>query len=386
MSRHECFAVCTPGLETILAGELRGLGVRPAHSDRGGVPFAATTRQLYAANLFLRTATRVLVRVASFDAPTFAALEREARRIPWDEWIASATRVAFRVGSTASRLYHTGAIAERLGGVVPGEVERAGGEGDDESSDGAAAGRQVVRARVVRDRVTISLDASGEPLFRRGWRQATAKAPLRETLAAAMILATGWDGSTPFVDPLCGSGTIAIEAALLARGMAPGRLREFAFQRWPSFEPGTWASVRGQAASAARPERPVTVLAADRDPGAVRATCGNAERAGIADALDVRHQSLGELEPPAAGAVGAAARSAGWLVTNPPYGVRVQAGRDLRELYATLGAVVRRGFSGWGVGLLVADAALAAQSKLRLAARFRTSNGGIPVRFVASLP
>jgi putative N6-adenine-specific DNA methylase len=386
LSRHRCFAVCTPGLEPLLADELRGLGIRQERGDRGGIAFAATTRQLYAANLFLRTATRVLVRAASFDAPTFAALEREARRVPWDRWLAPGTRVAFRVGSTASRLYHTGAIAQRLGGVVPGEVERSGGEDDDDSGDGAAAGRQLVLVRVVRDRVAISLDASGEPLFRRGWRQATAKAPLRETLAAAMILATGWDGSTPFVDPLCGSGTIAIEAALLARGMAPGRQRDFAFRRWPSFEPGTWASVRGQAAAAVRPERPVTVIAADRDPGAVRATCGNAERAGVADALEVRQASLADLEPPAADDARSSVRPAGWVVTNPPYGVRVQAGRDLRELYATLGAVVRRVFSGWGVGLLVADPALAAQSRLRLAARFRTSNGGIPVRFLATAP
>ncbi len=386
MSRLRCFAVCAPGLEAILAGELRALGLRADRNDRGGVPFAATTRQLYAANLFLRTATRVLVRVASFAAPDFAALEREARRLPWDHWVADGSRVAFRVGSTASRLYHTGAIAERLAGVVPGVVEQPGGEGDDDSGEGAAAGRQLVLVRVVRDRVTISLDSSGEPLFRRGWRQATARAPLRETLAAAMILAAGWDGSTPLVDPLCGSGTIAIEAVLLARGIAPGGRRSFAFQRWPSFEPGTWASVTGQAAAAARPDRAVVVIAADRDPGAVRATLGNAERAGVAAAIDVRRAALAELTPPAACDVSAAARPAGWLLANPPYGVRVGTGRDLRELYATLGTVVRRGFSAWGVGLLTADAALAAQSKLRLAVRFRTSNGGIPVRFLASLP
>jgi len=384
--RHACFAVCTPGLETLLAGELRGLGIRPGRSDRGGVAFEASTRQLYAANLFLRTATRVLLRIASFDAPSFAVLEREAREVPWGRWIAPDTRVVFRVAATRSRLYHTGAIAERLARVVPGVVEPPEGGEEEERNDGLPSDRQPILVRVDRDRTTISVDASGEPLYRRGWRQATAKAPLRETLAAAMVLATGWDGSTPLVDPLCGSGTVAIEAALLARGIAPGRGRPFALQRWPSFEPGTWASVQGQAAAEARPDRPLAILATDRDPGAVRAALGNAERAGVSDALEVRRRPLSELAP-AGPAVrrpvaGGSPPAAGWLVANPPYGVRVQGGGDLRELYATLGRVVRERLRGWSVGLLVADAGLAGHAGLRLAMRFRTSNGGIPVRFL----
>jgi putative N6-adenine-specific DNA methylase len=373
--RSECYAVCAPGLEALLAAELHGLGLRPGRAGRGGVPFVASTRGLYAANLFLRTATRVLLRIASFEAASFAELAREARRVPWERWLGPDARVFWRVSSTASRLYHTGAIAERLAGAVPATV--VAGKAEEEDDD-VAADVQPLFARVERDRVTLSVDASGAPLFRRGWRQATAKAPLRETLAAAMILASGWDGATPFVDPLCGSGTVAVEAALFARGIAPGHGRAFAFQRWPSFEPGTWASAKGQAAAQAQPSRPVVVVASDRDPGAVRAATENARRAGVGDAVTVLHRPLSELEPPAAGTGG------GRLIANPPDGVRVQRGGDLRELYATLGRLVRERLPGWSVGLLVADPALAAATGLRLVPRFRTSNGGIRVAFLCT--
>jgi len=373
--RSECYAVCAPGLEGLLVAELQRLGIRPGRAVRGGVPFAASTRQVYAANLFLRTATRVLVRIASFEASSFDVLAREARRVAWERWLGPDAHVAWHVSSTASRLYHTGAIAERLAGAVPADVV-AGGGGEEE--EGGAADVQPLFARVERDRVTLSIDASGEPLYRRGWRQATAKAPLRETLAAAMILASGWDGETPFLDPLCGSGTIAVEAALFARGIAPGLGRTFAFQRWPAFEPGTWASVKGQAAAQANPSRPVVVVASDRDPGAVRAASENARRAGVEDAVTVLHRPLSELELPASGA------GAGRLVANPPYGVRVQRGGDLRDLYATLGRVVRERLPGWSVGLLVADSSLAEATGLQLTTRFRTSNGGIAVRFMTT--
>jgi putative N6-adenine-specific DNA methylase len=381
--RLVCYAVCTPGLEALLAAELRALGIRPGAAEPGGIEFPATARQLYAANLFLRTATRVLVRVGSFLAPTFAMLEAGAREVPWDEWLAPGAPVSLRVSSSASRLYHTGAVAERLAAVVPGVVLPAGRRAADGSApaveaedDESAPDGPTLRVRIVRDRVTVSLDASGAPLYRRGWRLATAKAPLRETLAAALVLASGWDGEAPLVDPLCGSGTIPIEAALLACGIAPGAGRGFAFQRWPSFEPGTWASVRAQAAERERRARPPAIVAADRDPGAVRAARENAGRAGMAEVVEVREQPLAALAPPP---------GAGWLLCNPPYGVRIRGGRELRELHATLGRLVRERLTGWRVGVLTAEAAVAEQTRLRFETRLSTRNGGIPVRLLVAV-
>jgi putative N6-adenine-specific DNA methylase len=366
--RHECFAVCAPGLEPILAGELAALGIRAGRHHRGGVDFSATTRQLYLANLWLRSAGRVLVRVASFRATSFARLEQEAAATPWNQWLTDDVMPVFRVSSTASQLYHTQAIAERL--------RRVAAEHATLPHDGMAEQRFVVR--VARDQVTISVDSSGENLHRRGWRLATARAPLRETLAAGVLLGVGWDGSVPLVDPFCGSGTIVIEAALIARRAAPGLSRRFAFGGWPTFEPGTWASVTGEAHAAVLPHAEVPIVGSDRDEGAVESAMANAERAGMAADVTFERRSISDAAPPPG--------DAGWLLTNPPYGTRVSGGHDLRDLYARLGQVIGERFAAWSVGVLVADRRLAGHSGLSLEPVLETVNGGIPVTLLAARP
>jgi len=376
--RHEAFAVCVPGLEGIVAAELRALGVRPGPQERGGVGFRATHRQLYAANRWLRTATRVLVRVASFRAASFAELERRAAAVDWAPWVAPGAGVEWRVSSHASRLYHTGAVAERLARAVgAGGADRWAGRGHPDQSGDEPRPTQLVVVRIDRDRVTVSVDSSGEPLHHRGWRRETAKAPLRPTLAAALALAVGWDGTVALVDPFCGSGTIPIEAALLARGLPPALERAYAFQRWPSFEPGAWASVAGAVRTAVERAEgtiaPAAIVARDRDAGAVAVTARNAERAGVAADLDLAVAAISALHPPPG--------PPGWVITNPPYGTRL-AGGDLRDLYARLGTVLRTKLAGWRVGLLVADRRLAGHTGLALDEALRTTSGGMAVRFL----
>jgi putative N6-adenine-specific DNA methylase len=371
--RHRAVAVATPGLEAGVATELDALGLRSARVTTGGVRFTATTRQLYAANLWLRSATRVVVRVARFEARSFAELESEVGAVDWAAWLAPGRPVRLRVSSSTSRLHHTGAIAER--------VHRASGHppppraDDDPDRSSRDDDTPLVVVRVVRDQVTISVDSSGAPLWRRGWRLETAKAPLRETLAAALLLAAPWDPATPLIDPMCGSGTIAIEAALLARGRAPGRDRSFAFADWPTFEPGTWASVLEEArrAEAAVAVGPVRIAASDRDAGAVRAARANAERAGVADALVIDRHAISDLMP--------ASDGPGLLLTNPPYAKRVGGG-DRRDLFARLGSVARDRLAGGQMGLLVDDAGPVRSSGIRFQERMRTTNGGIPVRLL----
>jgi len=324
-----------------------------------------TLRQLYAANLHLRTATRLVVRFAEFTATTFAELERAATALPWDDWVLPGWPVSFRVTSHRSALHHTDAIAERL--------HRATDRPPPVEGDGREAALVVVR--VDRDGFTLSVDSSGEPLHKRGWRVEVAKAPLRETLAAALLLGTGWDGSTPLVDPFCGSGTIPIEAALLARRRAPGAGRGFAFADWPTFRPGTWASVTGEAIDRERPGGSVAIVAADRDAGAAEAVRANAERAEIGDDVQIRLSSISDLVPPEGGTVGS-------VLTNPPYGVRIGGG-ELRNLYARAGQVFLQRFAGWTVGMLVADERLAGHAGLPLQPVLRTSNGGIDVTLLA---
>ncbi len=379
--RFSLFAVTAPGLEELCAHELRWMGIAGV-AEPGGVAWEGTRADLYDANLRLRLASRVLVRVAEFRARTFFELERHARRVPWERFVAPGGAVRLRVSSRKSKLYHEGAIAQRLldaagrsvGSVRGAEAARGGDEEEDEGGEG-----QLFVVRFHYDRCTVSADASGALLHLRGYRQALAKAPLRETLAAAMLLGSGWDGSAPLLDPMCGSGTVAIEAALLARRIAPGLAsaertpRRYAFLDWPDSDARLWARTVERAAGEVLPAAPVPVAASDRDAGAVEAARANAARAGVLDdlALDVR--PLSAVEPPP---------GTGWLLSNPPYGVRVGETEGLRNLYAALGRLARERLPGWTLGLLSADRGLEAQVRVRFAEALRTRNGGIPVRLV----
>ncbi|HET9727162.1 MAG TPA: class I SAM-dependent RNA methyltransferase [Gemmatimonadales bacterium] len=364
-----CFAVAAPGLEPLVAAELRALGaVHPLAVEEfepGGVGFATDVAGLYAANLHLRVASRVLVRVGSFHAAAFRELERHARQLPWTRFIRTGQAVAFRVTSRKSRLYHQEAVAERLLTAAAAEagVGQAGMEG----------GAQEFVVRLFRDQCTVSADASGELLHRRGYRLVSAKAPLRETLAAAMLAGAGWSGQAPLVDPMCGSGTIPIEAAMLARRIPPGVARSFAFERWPEFDGRAWSAVRDLAREQIRPTSPVRILGSDRDAGAVQAAAGNAERAGVAADIEWRRAAISAIDPPGA---------LGWIVTNPPYGIRVGERKRLRDLYAQLGNVLRAKCPGWEVAILTAHAELERQIGLPLQGTFDTTNGGIRVRLV----
>jgi putative N6-adenine-specific DNA methylase len=378
------FAATAPGLEPIAAGELRRLGIAGAAED-GGVFWEGGLPDLYAASLHLRTASRVLVRAAAFRARSFHELERHADRVPWERFVPTGGAVRLRVTSRKSRLYHEGAIAERLLRAVERRVGAvdAGGERDRDGDAEAEAEAQLFVVRFVRDAATISADASGALLHRRGYRQALAKAPLRETLAAAMLLASGWREDAPLLDPMCGSGTIPIEAALLARRIPPGLAgrdrapRDFAFLRWPGFDAERWAETVERARDAILPAATAPIVASDRDAGAVEAARANAARAGVEGDVELLARPLSALEAPAA---------PGWLVTNPPYGLRVGESAPLRNLYAALGRVARGRLRGWTVALLSADRAMERQTGLRLTEALRTRNGGIPVRLMVEGP
>jgi putative N6-adenine-specific DNA methylase len=374
----------------LLAEELRRLGVTVDAVEPAGVSFAATTAQLLHVNLWSRLATRVIVRLAQFTARDFATLEKQAARVPWATVIAPGTAVRFRVTCRKSRLYHSDAVAERVARGVQGAVRgitllaRASGDDDRDLADGEADGAvaaafspdddpaQLIIVRFDHDQCTISVDSSGALLHRRGWRQAVAKAPLRETLAAAMLAACEWNAEVPLVDPFCGSGTIGIEGALRARGMAPGLARRFAMERWPRVDAAWVASARDEARGRATGKVGVPILLSDRDAGACAAAKGNAERAGVADDVEIVQCPISDVDLASLG-------PSGLVLTNPPYGLRVSEGADLRGLYARLGDVVRAGGPGWRVALLVPDKQLIAQTKLTFDSLLRTSNGGIGV-------
>ncbi|MGH7680026.1 MAG: THUMP domain-containing class I SAM-dependent RNA methyltransferase, partial [Gemmatimonadaceae bacterium] len=349
----QCFAVSAPGLEPLVAQELTNLGER-TRVEEGGVSWEADARSMMGANLWLRTASRVVVRVAQFPATEFYELEKRAKKIDWDRFLSPGVLAEFRVTARKSKLYHSGAIAERLEKAVGSGLWalKTTSRSPQPKAQSPQPARQLFVVRVVRDVFEISADTSGELLHMRGYRQAVGKAPLRETLAAALLLAAEWNGETALVDPLCGSGTIPIEGALIARRIAPGLGRSFAFQRWPHFAASTWSRILDDAQSQALPSSPVPICGSDRDAGAIEAARSNASRAGVGGDISLEVQAISAIQRPA---------DAGLVACNPPYGKRIGANASIRNLYAQLGNVLRARLSGWNVALFSADDRLASQ-------------------------
>lgn len=372
----ELYSTTAPGLERVTASELALLGFEQTKQSRGGVEWRGTARDLYRANLWLRTASRVMVRVATFHADSFSELERRAKHLPWGRFVRARDQVRFRVSCHKSALYHSGAVAERLAQSVAAATGCTPSRDPEALEDHEGfGGEQLFVVRIDHDSVTLSADSSGVLLHKRGYRQATAKAPMRETLAAAMLLASGWRAEDSLLDPLCGSGTIPIEAALIARRMAPGILREFRFERWPGFDRAVWSGLRDQAQSGSLERAPSPIVGSDRDSGAVAAALANSERAGVSDDVQMVQRSLSE-------AAATTSIGSGWLMTNPPYGIRI--GTDVRNLYASLGSIMRSQMAGWRLGILTAAPELERQLGLPLELVFESLNGGIPVRFLTS--
>ncbi len=358
------FAVCAPGLERVLTQELSTLGLAPPQRHRttskdapeGGVEFRGNLHTLYRANLHLRTASRILVRLGAFHATAFAELRQKASQLEWEKFTAPGQPIALRVTCHKSRLYHSDAVAERVAGAMEDRLgypvpHIKSHDDSDEASDS-----QLIVVRLAQDQCAISVDSSGGLLHRRGYRLATGKAPLRETLAAGLLIASGWDrqAQSPLLDPFCGAGTIAIEAALLARNRAPGEARHFAFMNWPGYSAPTWKALLAEAKAQQRESCP-PIFASDRDAGAIETARANTERADVAANIEFTRRAVSDIEPPA---------GLGWMITNPPYGVRVQAKNDLRNLYARFGQVLRAKCPGWQVGILIADAPLQASLNL----------------------
>jgi putative N6-adenine-specific DNA methylase len=377
LSEHlELFAISSPGLEPYTEQELRDLGHTISDpindtrqiTSRGGVPFIGNLRAIYHSNLHLRTSNRVLVRLGTFYAAAFSELRKKASRLPWEHYLTPGQSIAIRASCHKSRLYHSGAVAERVAGAIadslgkPARVTKFSEQNLDEPT-------QLILVRIVRDQCTISIDSSGALLHQRGYRLTTARAPLRETLAAGLLYASEWDPSTPLIDPFCGSGTIAIEAAMLAHGIAPGSRRSFAFMQWPKYDEQLWQELLENAKLTQNPTIP-TIMASDRDAGAINTAETNAKRAGVAETINFSHQPISAIQP----------HGVGWVVTNPPYGRRISQGKDLRNLYAQLGNILRAKCPGWQVGILSDDLKLLSQTRLLLDTSLSFDNGGIHVR------
>lgn len=359
-STESLYAVVSPGLESVCAAELTALQIPPDKVDVGGVAFSGRLRDLYLANLWLRTASRVLVRFAEFRSRDFPDLYRKAQRLPWGRFIRPETSVAFRVTCHESRLNHTGRIIETLEPALNQALGR--------STNPVSEDPQLVLVRIVDDQVVISIDSSGELLHRRGYRQATTVAPLRETLAAGVLMLLDWQGTEALADPMCGSGSFLTEGASMAVHRAPGLSRPFAFMNWPGYREGLWKLLCEEAQ---REELDVTlnISGADENPEAVAAANQNRQRSGANQVL---------IEACALSAQ-ASRKGEGLVVCNPPYGKRLDLGDNPKAFYAELGRQLQRIYPGWRLAMICPDPAFVKATGLPFKKIARLDNGGLTV-------
>jgi putative N6-adenine-specific DNA methylase len=368
--RGRAVATTFPGLEQLCAQELSGLGLTVLDVSPASVTFASDREGTYRANLWLRTALRVLLPIAQFDAGGPDELYEYALMVPWEEWIGP-TRT-FAVDATVHSQYvsHSKYAALRVKDAVVDRLrDRSGRRPSVDVTRPDVRLRVTVRGR----RVDLALDSSGEPLSRRGYRLRGGIAPLNEAVAAAVVLFSGWDATSHAVDPLCGSGTLLVEAALVACNIAPGSLgRSFGFMTWPDFDRVLWNRLVSEARIAIRQPRAGLIVGGDRSADAVAAARTNAERAGVSSYVQIRHASYQELAvPPPPGVV----------LTNPPYGVRLDATR-LAELYRGLGDRLKRAYGGYEAWILSGNLSALKSLGLRSVRRIELLNGNIECRLV----
>jgi putative N6-adenine-specific DNA methylase len=383
------FAAAAPGMEAIVAAEVAAL---PGSSDvaavPGGVEFTGSLLTGMAANRWLRVATRVLRRLGQIETREFAKLRRQAAKLDWAGHVDGARPVRFEVTARSSRLYHTKAVAECLAEAIGDALGRpivvgAAATKDDEDGPADVVPVQRIFARGERDRWTISVDATGPLLHRRGWRTEAGPAPLRETLAAGLLRLADYDPARPLVDLMCGSGTIVIEAAAIACGRAPGAGRRFACEDWPGFDPRTRAAVadldrapaEGEAASIAA----VAAIAGfDADAAVLEIAGRNAARADLAAAISFQQAEVGGVTalpvPPGPGLV----------VVNPPYGRRLGGPAQAARLVRMIGHDLRRRFPGWRAGIVLADPNWVRGLGLPVVATHALQNGGLRVSYVVA--
>ena len=326
MEKLEYIVPCHFGLEAVLKREITDLGLEITGVDDGRVTFAGDRQALCRANIFLRSAQRILIKMGSFHAETFEELFQGTKALPWEAfiprdgrfWVAKAASVKSGLFSPSDiQSVMKKAMVERMKGVY--HVDWFAESGAD----------YPVRVFIKKDEVTVGLDTTGESLHKRGYRKLTAKAPIAENLAAALLMLTPWRGDRILVDPFCGSGTIPIEAAMMAAHMAPGKNRSFTAENWEhAFAAKLWQNTREEAEALETPDVETQIQGYDIDDEMVSIARANAKLAGVEKLVQFQKRDVAQLSH---------AKKYGFILTNPPYGERLEEKENLKALYRTLG-------------------------------------------------
>ncbi len=346
--RRTYFVATAPGFEALCHRELSDLGLSIENPSvvEGGVEFSGQLQDCYQANLHLRTASRILLRIDKFKASGFRQLEKKVAGIPWEIYLAPAVLPNIHVTTKHCRLYHTDAIGQR----IIDSISR-----HDWKSEPAADGKKrastelTIFVRGVDDRFTVSIDSSGDHLHKRGLKRHYGKAPIRETYAAAALLLAGYTPAEPLIDPMCGTGTFSLEAALMAKNMPPGWFREFAFMQWPSYNQKRWQYLKRQRKALFKNPHESMIYASDQD----SAACGLLEKCTkknhLSDVITVAQKNFFDFMP------GELTDQRGLVVINPPYGIRLGSIEKSTALFTSICDHLSRAYRHWKVVLVAPD-------------------------------
>jgi len=369
MARLPLYATASRGTEPYLAKELEALGARRIRQDRGGVRFMADLDEILRVCLHSRAAMRVLYPLGSFEARGAEGLYEAAKQVPWEEWLDAKTTFAVDATMKDSEHTHSGFVALKLKDAIVDRLRDKLGRRPD--VDTRHPTYRVV-AHLAKTELHLSLDLCGEPLFKRGYRIKTTPAPLKETLAAAMLIASGYEGDEPLADPMCGSGTLVIEAAYIAQRRAPGLKRHFALEDWPLFSQKAkplLEDLKREAHAMVRPA-PFPLFARDRDEDALAAVRRNVVAAGLSTAVRIEEADVLRADAPPG--------PPGLLITNPPYGERLGSGgqKGMKSFFYSLSEALGR-WPGWRLAILAGNPAFESAFHRRPSGRAHLWNGPI---------
>ncbi len=326
MKRFELIAPCHFGLEAVLKREIGDLGYEISRVEDGRVTFQGDADAVCRANVFLRTAERILLKAGSFRAESFDELYENTKSIPWEEFLPADARFwVTKASSVKSRLFSPSDIQSVMKKAIVDRLRQATGAGVFPETGAAFP----IRVFLMKDEVTVGIDTTGDSLHKRGYRTQATKAPISETLASALLMLTPWKGDRILVDPFCGSGTFAIEAAMMAANIAPGMNREFISEEWTDLIPKkNWYDVLDEANDLVSKDVDTDIQGYDIDPLAVKLARENAVRAGVDHLIHFQRRPVSSLSH---------SGKYGFIVTNPPYGERLEEKKDLPPIYAALG-------------------------------------------------
>lgn len=364
---YKYFATVARGLEPIAAAELEKLGASEVSTDFTGVHFQGDLALLYRVNLWCRTIFRVLLFIKEVNCETSQQLYQEIKKIDWFEYLNPENTLAIKCTGSNTHLNHTHFTALQIkNAIVDQQRDRTGTRSniDPENPD------LLVNAHIYQNRCILSLDSSGSSLHRRGYRPAMGLAPLKESLAAALLDLSEWKPDLPFLDPLCGSGTLPLEAAFTSLNIAPGLYKDkFGFETWHNFDQSLWESILAEAKKKKQSQLQAPIFGSDSDLEVIEQARRNANSCNLENHISLKQQELAEIEAPS---------DRGVIICNPPYGKRIGEVDELGGLYKLLGDVFKQRFKGWTAYILTGNKELAKKVGLKASRRFPVYNGDLP--------